>query len=178
VNDPIACAELAVTTNYSFLHGASHPHELVREAHALGLSAIGIADRNSVAGVVRAHVEAAECGLRLLVGARLVFSDDTPDILAYPRDRAAWGRLCRLLTLGNRRAERATASSTSTTSSDTSKACSSSSCRPAPVWNRLKQPSAACHATSSGSAPRSTTAATTSATCAASRPSHRSTRSP
>jgi len=106
VNDPIACAELAVTTNYSFLHGASHPHELVREAHALGLSAIGIADRNSVAGVVRAHVEAAECGLRLLVGARLVFSDDTPDILAYPRDRAAWGRLCRLLTLGNRRAEK------------------------------------------------------------------------
>ena len=106
VNAPTPCAELAVTTNYSFLHGASHPHELVREAHALGLSAIGIADRNSVAGVVRAHVEATECGLRLLVGTRLVFSDDTPDILAYPRDRAAWGRLCRLLTLGNRRAEK------------------------------------------------------------------------
>jgi error-prone DNA polymerase len=106
VNAPIICAELAVTTNYSFLHGASHPHELVREAHALGLSAIGIADRNSVAGVVRAHVEAKDCGLRLLPGARLVFSDDTPDILAYPRDRAAWGRLCRLLTLGNRRAEK------------------------------------------------------------------------
>ena len=50
-----AYAELAVTTNYAFLHGASHPHELVQQAHALGLAAIGIADRNSVAGVVRAH---------------------------------------------------------------------------------------------------------------------------
>ena len=106
MNTPTTYAELAVTTNYSFLRGASHPHECVEQAQALGLAAIGIADRNSVAGVVRAHVEARERGLRLLVGTRLVFSDDTPDILAYPRDRAAWGRLCRLLTLGNRRAEK------------------------------------------------------------------------
>jgi error-prone DNA polymerase len=99
-------AELAVTTNYAFLRGASHPHELVQQAHALGLTAIGITDRNSVAGVVRAHVQAKELGMRILPGTRLVFSDGTPDILAYPRDRAAWGRLCRLLTTGNRRAEK------------------------------------------------------------------------
>ena len=99
-------AELAVTTNFSFLRGASHPHELVTEAHALGLSAIGIADRNSLAGVVRAHVQARELGTKLLIGTRLVFSDGTPDILAYPQDRAAYGRLARLLTIGNRRAEK------------------------------------------------------------------------
>jgi error-prone DNA polymerase len=99
-------AELAVTTNYAFLRGASHPHELVQQAHALGLTAIGITDRNSVAGVVRAHVQAKELGMRILPGTRLVFSDGTPDIIAYPRDRAAWGCLCRLLTTGNRRAEK------------------------------------------------------------------------
>jgi error-prone DNA polymerase len=99
-------AELAVTTNYAFLRGASHPHELVQQAHALGLAAIGITDCNAVAGVVRAHVQAKELGMRIVPGCRLVFSDGTPDILAYPRDRAAWGRLCRLLTTGNRRAEK------------------------------------------------------------------------
>ncbi|MFL9825308.1 error-prone DNA polymerase [Rhodoplanes sp. SY1] len=101
-----AYAELAVTTNFSFLRGASHPEELVVQAKALGLAGLGIADRNSVAGVVRAHEAAKEHGLRLAVGARLVFADGTPDILAYPRDRAAWSRLTRLLTLGKRRAEK------------------------------------------------------------------------
>ena len=101
--DPDGFAELAVTTNFSFLRGASHPEELVAQAITLGLDAIGIADRNSLAGVVRAHLflrhnkEAAD-GLRVLPGTRLVFCDGTPDILAYPQDRAAWGRLCRLLT--------------------------------------------------------------------------------
>jgi len=98
--------ELAVTTNFSFLRGASHPEEFVARARELGLAGIGIADRNTVAGVVRAHVAAKEIGLRLAVGARLVFADGTPDILAYPRDREAWGRLCRLLSLGKRRAEK------------------------------------------------------------------------
>ena len=101
-------AELAVTTNYSFLRGASHPGQFVEEANTLGYAAIGIADRNSLAGIVRAY----EAGLklrpgtppRLLVGARLVFRDGTPDILAYPRDRAAYGRLCQLLSLGKSRA--------------------------------------------------------------------------
>ena len=106
-----AYAELAVTTNFSFLRGASHPEELVAQAIALGLSGLGIADRNSLAGIVRAHVFLRENkelagDFRLVVGARLVFCDGTPDILAYPRDRAAYGRLSRLLTCGNLRAEK------------------------------------------------------------------------
>jgi error-prone DNA polymerase len=101
-----AYAELAVTSNFSFLRGASHPEELVAHAQKLGLAGLGIADRNSVAGVVRVHMAAQEAGLRIAVGARLVFADGTPDILAYPRDRAAWGRLTRLLTVGKSRAEK------------------------------------------------------------------------
>jgi error-prone DNA polymerase len=101
-----AYAELAVTTNFSFLRGASHAEELVERAHELGLSGLGVADRNSVAGVVRAHSAARERGLKLAVGARLVFADGTPDILAYPSDRAAWGRLTQLLTVGKSRAEK------------------------------------------------------------------------
>jgi error-prone DNA polymerase len=111
---PAVYAELAVTTNFSFLRGASDPEDLVETAKHLGLAGLGIADRNSVAGVVRAHVIAQESGgnkidntgFKVAVGARLVFSDDTPDILAYPRDRAAWGRLTRLLSLGKLRAEK------------------------------------------------------------------------
>ncbi|SMF23606.1 error-prone DNA polymerase, DnaE-like [Tistlia consotensis] len=95
--------ELAVATNFSFLRGASHPEELATQAKALGLAAIGVADRNSLAGAVRAHVAAKDLGLALLVGARLV-PEDGPEILCYPEDRAAYGRLCRLLTLGKRRA--------------------------------------------------------------------------
>ena len=104
-------AELATTTNFSFLRGASHPEEMVTQAIALGHCGIGIADSNSLAGVVRAfsflreHKEAAP-GFRLAVGARLIFADETPDILCYPEDRAAYGRLCRLLTRGNMRAEK------------------------------------------------------------------------
>ncbi len=101
-----AYAELAVTTNFSFLRGASHPEELVAQAQALGMAGIGVADRNSVAGVVRAHIKARECGLRFAPGARLVFADGTPDILAYPQDRAGWGRLTQLLTVGKTRAEK------------------------------------------------------------------------
>ncbi len=98
-------AELAVTTNFSFLRGASHPEELVEQAAALGLAAIGIADRNSFAGVVRAHVIAKQRGVRLLTGVRLVTMDGF-EVIAYPSDRAAYGRLCRLLTRGNRRAKK------------------------------------------------------------------------
>ncbi|HEX2655530.1 MAG TPA: PHP domain-containing protein, partial [Xanthobacteraceae bacterium] len=102
-------AELAVTTNFSFLRGASAAEELVAQAKELGLSGIGIADRNTVAGVVRAHVAIKEllpkeAGLKLAVGARLVFADGTPDILAYPASRQGWGHLCRLLTSGKLRA--------------------------------------------------------------------------
>jgi len=108
-------AELVAATNYSFLRGASHPHEMVAEAINLGMKGIGIADRNSVAGVVRAltglrklREDAAEEGIdlpdiKLVVGARLVFDDGTPDIIAYPTTRHGWGRLTRMLTIGNRR---------------------------------------------------------------------------
>src|ERR1700749_3361165 len=99
-------AELAVTSNFSFLRGASHPEDYAVQAAALGLAGIGIADRNSVAGVVRAHSIAKVHEVRLAVGARLVFADNTPDIIAYPRDAPAWSRLTRLLSLGKQRAEK------------------------------------------------------------------------
>jgi len=98
-----AYAELQVTSNYSFLRGASHPEELVATAATLGLQAIALTDRNSVSGVVRAHVAAKRAGVRLIVGARLDLQD-APGLLCYPGDRAAYGRLCRLLTTGKRRA--------------------------------------------------------------------------
>ncbi|MBS0245228.1 MAG: error-prone DNA polymerase [Proteobacteria bacterium] len=100
--------EFATATNFSFLRGASHPEELMLQAQAVGLSGLGVCDRNSVAGVVRAHLAKREQNLTLRYhpGARLVFTDGTPDILAYPRDRAAWGRLTRLLTLGNLKAKK------------------------------------------------------------------------
>src|SRR5215472_8236041 len=96
-------AELQVTTNFSFLRGASHPDELVVTAAALGHSAIAITDHNSLAGIVRAHHAAKEVGLRLIVGCRLDLRDGT-SLLIFPKDRAAYGRLTRLLTLGKRRA--------------------------------------------------------------------------
>ena len=110
-------AELVAATNYSFLRGASHPADMVGRALELGMAGIGIADRNSVAGVVRAWIalneacdEArtalAELDFRLAVGARLVFADASPDIIAYPATRHGWGRLTRLLTIGNRRAKK------------------------------------------------------------------------
>ncbi|TBW35210.1 error-prone DNA polymerase [Siculibacillus lacustris] len=101
-----AYAELAIASNFTFLTGASHPEEWVATAARLGLAAVAITDRNTVAGIVRGHVAAKEAGLRFVVGCRLAFADGTPDILAWPSDRAAYGRLCRLLTLGNRRAEK------------------------------------------------------------------------
>jgi error-prone DNA polymerase len=95
-----AYAELAVTTNFSFLRGASHPREMVETADELGQIAIGIADRNSFAGVVRAYDEAKNRNIKLMVGTRLVTTDGF-EVLAYPTDRAAYGRLCRLLTAGD-----------------------------------------------------------------------------
>jgi error-prone DNA polymerase len=115
---PSGFAELGAATHFSFLEGASSPAAMVEAALALGHCGIGIADKNSVAGVVRAHVavrelaEAAkEAGtemppFKLAVGARLVFADGTPDVIAYPAHRHGWGRLTRLLTTGNRRAEK------------------------------------------------------------------------
>ena len=105
-----AYAELMVTSNFSFLRAGSHPEELVSAAMALGLNGIGIADRNSFAGVVRGYVahrdlKAEHPGFRYVVGVRLCFVDGTPDILAYPSDREAYGRLCELLSRGNLQTE-------------------------------------------------------------------------
>ena len=122
---PPAYAELCVTTNFTFLTGASHPEEYVVRAAALGLSAIAITDRNSLAGVVRAHSALRElkrqrdedqtapglgpglreCDLpRLIIGARLVLTDSALDWVALPTDRAAYARLSRLISLGKGRA--------------------------------------------------------------------------
>ncbi|HZW15240.1 MAG TPA: error-prone DNA polymerase [Brevundimonas sp.] len=92
-------AELGAMTNFSFLEGASHPGELMVQAKSLGLAAVGVADRNTLAGMVRALMGAEKIGLRLVIGARLGFTDGT-DLIVFPRDRAAYGRLCRLLSLG------------------------------------------------------------------------------
>ena len=100
-----AYAELAVTTNFSFLRGAAHPEEMVACADELGLAAIGIADRNSFAGVVRAYAEAKKRQIKLLVGVRLIATDGF-EALTYPTDRQAYGRLCKLLTAANLKAKK------------------------------------------------------------------------
>ena len=102
-------AELSVTSNFTFLTGASHPEEMMRRAADLGLPALAIADENSVAGIVRAHVEAREIARRggsapRLIPAAGIVTRDGLTVTLLPRDRAAWGRLCRLLTDGRRRA--------------------------------------------------------------------------
>jgi error-prone DNA polymerase len=101
-----AYAEIGITTNFSFLRGGSDPRAYVHQASELRIAAIGIADRNTLAGVVRAYKELdnpeIEHKPKLLIGSRLVFMDGTPDILVYPRDRAAYGLLCQLLTRGKR----------------------------------------------------------------------------
>ncbi len=101
-----AYAEIGITTNFSFLCGGSHPQDYVQQASELRLPVIGLADHNTLAGVVRAYKELGNPDVtrkpKLLIGSRLVFIDGTPDILVYPRDRAAYGRLCQLLTRGKR----------------------------------------------------------------------------
>ncbi len=102
----IPYAEIGITTNFSFLRGGSDPRAYVHEASRLGIAVIGIADHNTLSGVVRAWKELDNPEVlhrpKLLIGARLVFIDGTPDIFVYPRDRAAYGRLCQLLTKGKR----------------------------------------------------------------------------
>lgn len=95
--------ELHCRSNFSFLEGASHPHELVEQASALGHSAIAITDRNSLAGVVRAHVAAKEHRLKLLIGTE-VTPPDAPPIVLWAMNRTGYGRLCRLITRGRRNA--------------------------------------------------------------------------
>ena len=111
-------AELHVTTNYSFLRGASHPHEYVWRARELGYSAIGISDYNSCAGIIKAHQAAQDAGIQLCIGCRLTINFqgknlDAPtarsaeshisSVLLYPISRVAYGKLCSLLSLGRQR---------------------------------------------------------------------------
>ncbi|MCP4933591.1 MAG: error-prone DNA polymerase [bacterium] len=103
--DTFPYAALQVTTNFSFLRGASHPDELVKTAKRLGLAAIAITDRNTLAGIVRMHVAAKKLDMRLIIGVRLILND-APDLLCYPKDRPAYGRLSRLLSLGQRRTKK------------------------------------------------------------------------
>src|SRR5688500_17438782 len=97
--------ELQVTTNFTFLRGASHPEELVAEAAEYGYSEIGITDRNTLAGIVRAHSAAKKKGIRIIPGCRLDISDG-PSLLIYPTTGNGYSQLCSLLTIGNLRAEK------------------------------------------------------------------------
>ena len=98
-------AELHAKTNFSFLEGASHPDELVRRAAELKYAALAVTDRNSLAGVVRAHGAAKDLGVKLLIGAEIT-PHDAPPVVLLATDRAAYGRLARLITKGRRRAEK------------------------------------------------------------------------
>src|SRR6478609_7997283 len=102
---PAPYVELGVTTPFSFLRGASGANLLVPRALELGMDAIGVADRNTLAGVVRMHSAAKAVGLKPLIGCRLDLAD-APSLLAYPIDREGYGRLSRLLSLGKLRAEK------------------------------------------------------------------------
>jgi error-prone DNA polymerase len=98
---PVRYAELHCKTNFSFLEGASHPDELVNRAAALGYAGLAVTDRNSVAGVVRAHVAARKVGLKLIIGAEVTLADSGP-VLLWAMNREGYGQLCRLLTRGRR----------------------------------------------------------------------------
>lgn len=98
--------EIGARSNFSFLEGAAHPEEMVAAAAELGIAGLGLADRNTVAGVVRMHAAARVTGYAIRPGARLVFADGTPELLAYPMNRRGWGHLCRMLSAGNLRSEK------------------------------------------------------------------------
>ena len=99
--------ELHGTSNFSFLRGASHPEELVETAARLDHAAIAIVDRNSLAGVVRAHIAAKAHGIKLIVGACLDLEDGAR-LICLPTDRQAYSRLSRMLSVGKRRAAKGT----------------------------------------------------------------------
>jgi error-prone DNA polymerase len=96
--------ELQAATHFSFLRGVSSAKQLFSAAALLGYPALGIADRNSVGGLVRALVAAETTGVRLVAGCRLDLMDGSA-LLVWPEDRAAWSSLTRLLTLGKSRVD-------------------------------------------------------------------------
>ncbi len=103
VRAPGADAELHARTNFSFLEGASHPDELTLRAAELGLAALAVTDRNTLAGVVRAHAAAKQLQLKLIIGAEIDLRD-APPVVLWTTDRASYGRLARLITHGRRQA--------------------------------------------------------------------------
>ena len=104
-HDALRYAELHCKTNFSFLEGASHARELVERADQLGYQALAITDRNSMAGMVRAHAAAKTTNVKLIVGAEIT-PIDAPGIILWATDRKSYGRLCRLITVGRRRVEK------------------------------------------------------------------------
>jgi error-prone DNA polymerase len=97
--------ELQVTTNFSFLRGASHPEEMVEQAAMYGYKSIAITDRNTFAGIVRAHVASRQFGIRIIPACRLDLLDGH-SLLAFPTDRKAYSQISSLITVGNLRAEK------------------------------------------------------------------------
>lgn len=100
-------AELDCQSNFSFLQGASHPEELAERAHRQGYAALALTDECSVAGVVRAHVEAEKLGLALIVGSRFVLHDEPGppiELTLLAQDREGYGNLTEFITLGRSRA--------------------------------------------------------------------------
>jgi len=95
-------AELHCVSNFTFLRGASHPGELVFRAHELGYAALALTDECSMAGIVRAHEAAKECGLKLIVGSEFRTTDDLHVVLLAPT-QAAYAQICALITLARRR---------------------------------------------------------------------------
>lgn len=98
-------AELTAVSNFSFLYGAAHPHEMVAQAAALGYQAIGLADVNTMAGQVRAHMAARNLGIRFLPATRLRSACGL-ELIAYPHDRQSYGALCETLSVGNLKAQK------------------------------------------------------------------------
>src|SRR3989338_6331659 len=104
-------APLWCKSNFSFLEGASHPDELVEEAHRLGLQSLALTDRDGVYGIVRAHVKAREVGLHLIVGSEITASDGSTIVL-LAQDRSGYANLCRLITAGRLRSPKGESSVT------------------------------------------------------------------
>jgi error-prone DNA polymerase len=100
-----AYAELHCLTNFTFLRGASHPEELVERAAALGYSALAITDECSMAGVVKAHIAAKRCQLKLIIGNELNLEDGTKIIL-LAKNRQGYGQLCQIISLARRRSKK------------------------------------------------------------------------
>ena len=101
----IQYVELQCKSNFSFLEGASHAHELVEQAARLGYLGLAITDRNTLSGIVRAHTAARDLSFPFVVGSEL-HPEDGPPVVLWPQNRQGYGNLCKLLSVGRLRAEK------------------------------------------------------------------------